>query len=320
MEADRVGRKTLRSGVEEVRLSVKMGALLGRRRGLLDSERTGPYFHPSLHAILASEFHAKLSATRSVRLPFTLNYARRQNPLRPRSKNRRTLPRARMPLCGSLIPTIPNRFDFVVEANARWITGLGGGLWLQGRGANRTGERPTWRLLEVTKEMGASPLFPIWRIPGVDPGARTQHAEKRMLSGIDHNPGMSAPDRQIAGLGICYSAEFVNPRVEVGRGSVVIGEASALIEGVDQVRAIWRVMAGISATRTIADPSCRVMAHGPVVLCRLSCPSAPGTNHQAEQKPITPRLCSENHMICLYRSFVEEAYITGVLALSGKDV
>src|SRR5580692_8283031 len=63
-----------------------------------------------------------------------------------------------------------------------------------------------------------------------------------MLSGIDHNPGMSAPDRQIAGLRIYHSAEFVNPHVEVGRGSVVIGEASALIEGVDQVRAVWRVM------------------------------------------------------------------------------
>jgi len=103
--------------------------------------------------------------------PFSLNYALPRNPLRPRSKNRRTLPRARMPLYASLIPTIPNRFDFVVEANARRITGLGGGLWLQGRGANRAGERPSWRLLEVTEEMGASPLFPIGRIPGVDSGA-----------------------------------------------------------------------------------------------------------------------------------------------------
>jgi len=102
--------------------------------------------------------------------PFGLNYALPRNPLRPRSKSRRTLPRARMPLYASLIPTIRNRFDFVVEANARRITGLGGGLWLQGRGANRTGEGPTW-LLEVTKEMGASPLFPIGRIPGVDSGA-----------------------------------------------------------------------------------------------------------------------------------------------------
>src|SRR5580658_10678499 len=102
--------------------------------------------------------------------PLSLNYALPRSRLRPRSKNRRTLPRARMPLYASLIPTIPNRFDFVVEANARRITGFGGGLWLQGRRANRAGKRATSRLLEVTKEVGASPLCPVWRIPGVDPG------------------------------------------------------------------------------------------------------------------------------------------------------
>lgn len=66
-----------------------------------------------------------------------------------------------------------------------------------------------------------------------------------MLGGIDHDPGVSAPYGQVARLGICYPAEFVNPCVEVGRGGVVIGEAGALVEGVDQVRAIGRVMAGM---------------------------------------------------------------------------
>lgn len=68
-----------------------------------------------------------------------------------------------------------------------------------------------------------------------------------MLRGIDHNPGMSGPDRQVAGLRVCDSAEFVDPCVEVGRGRVVVREPGAFIEGVDQVRAVEgaRVMTGI---------------------------------------------------------------------------
>jgi len=69
-----------------------------------------------------------------------------------------------------------------------------------------------------------------------------------MPGGVDHNPGMSAPDGEVARLRIRHSAEFVNPGVEVGRGGVLIREADALIEGVDQVGAIGRgtrVMAGM---------------------------------------------------------------------------
>jgi len=66
-----------------------------------------------------------------------------------------------------------------------------------------------------------------------------------MLGGVDHNPGMTAPDGQIAGLRICHAPEFINSGVEVGRGGVVIGVARALIKSVDEVRAIGLVMAGM---------------------------------------------------------------------------
>ena len=116
---------------------------------------------------------------------------------------------------------------------------------LQIRSPHRTGGRAAWNSLEVTKETRPSPLFPIGRIPGIDSGTGAQQAEERMLDGIDYDPGMSAPDGQIAGLRVYHSAEFVNPCVEVGRGSVIIGVAGALIKTVDEMRAIGLVMAGM---------------------------------------------------------------------------
>ncbi len=118
-------------------------------------------------------------------------------------------------------------------------------LLLQIRSPHRTGRRPACIPLEVTKETGPSPLFPVGGIPGVDSGAGTQHAEERMLGGIDHDPRMSAPDGQIAGLRICHPPELVNPCVQIGRGSVIIGVAGALIEPVDEVRAIGFVVPGM---------------------------------------------------------------------------
>lgn len=125
------------------------------------------------------------------------------------------------------------------------MTGLDDGLWLRWCIPGRAGDAAAGNGLEVTKEMGPSPLCPIGRIPRIDSGACTQHAEKGMLRGIDHDPGMSAPDGQVARLRTCYSTEFVSPCVEVGRWGIVIGEAGALVNGVDQVRAIGRVTAGM---------------------------------------------------------------------------
>jgi hypothetical protein len=73
-----------------------------------------------------------------------------------------------------------------------------------------------------------------------DTRARTQHAEKGMLNGIDHNPSMSAPDGQVARLRICDSSKFVDARVEIRRARVFIRETGALIESVDKVGAIAR--------------------------------------------------------------------------------
>ena len=66
---------------------------------------------------------------------------------------------------------------------------------------------------------------------------------------IDHNPCVPGPDRQIARLRPCHSAEVLNPSIEVGRRRVVIRETGTLIECVDQVGAIRgaRMMTGIES-------------------------------------------------------------------------
>src|SRR5271169_859391 len=66
-----------------------------------------------------------------------------------------------------------------------------------------------------------------------------------MPGGIDHNPGMSGPDGQVAGLRMGHSPKFLDPCIEVGRGRVFIRETSALVERMDQMRAIGRVTGGM---------------------------------------------------------------------------
>ena len=70
-----------------------------------------------------------------------------------------------------------------------------------------------------------------------------------MLGGIDHDPGMSGPDGQVARLRVFHSPEFVDPRVEVRRTCVAIRETGALVESVDKVGAIGgeTMMAGIES-------------------------------------------------------------------------
>ena len=96
--------------------------------------------------------------------------------------------------------------------------------------------------------MGLSALFPIRRIVQSDAGARTQHAEKGMLNGIDHNPSMSAPDGQVARLRICDSSKFVDTRVQARRARVFIRQTGELVDSVDKVGAVeskLRMIAGI---------------------------------------------------------------------------
>ena len=67
-----------------------------------------------------------------------------------------------------------------------------------------------------------------------------QDTEKGMLSGIHHDPSMSAPDGQVARLWSCDLPKLVGPPIKVRRARVLKGEARALIECVDKMRAIGR--------------------------------------------------------------------------------
>ena len=71
-----------------------------------------------------------------------------------------------------------------------------------------------------------------------------QDAEKGMLSGTHHDASMSAPDSQVARLRSGDSAKLVGPLVKVRRARVLKGEARALIECVDKMRAIGREIRG----------------------------------------------------------------------------
>src|SRR5258706_3022482 len=122
---------------------------------------------------------------------------------------------------------------------------------LRALGSSRTANQ-TFAWADVTKEAGSSPLFPIRRIVRIDAGARTQHAEKGMLSGVDHNPSMSLPDGQVAWLRTSHSPKFVNPDVKIRGTRVPIRETGAPIEFMDKVRAIGieiRMRAGIQSTQ-----------------------------------------------------------------------
>ena len=106
------------------------------------------------------------------------------------------------------------------------------------RSPNRGGAGAPRSRLDITKEAGLPPLFPIRRIIRGDTGARTQLAEERMMNRIDYNPGMSAPDGQVARLRTCDSSKFVDPRIKVRRARVFIRQTGALIDSVDKVGAV----------------------------------------------------------------------------------
>src|ERR1700716_3139967 len=96
--------------------------------------------------------------------------------------------------------------------------------------------------------MRLSPLSPVRRIVRSEAWARTKHAEKKMLIGIDHNPSMSAPHGQVARSRTCDSSKFVDTRVKVRRDRVFIRQTGKLIHSVDKVGAVeskLSVIAGI---------------------------------------------------------------------------
>src|SRR3981081_4606370 len=116
------------------------------------------------------------------------------------------------------------------------------------RSPNRGGAGAPWNRLDVTKEMRPSPLSPVRRIVRSEAWARTEHAEKGMLIGIDHNPSMSAPHGQVPRSGTCDSSKFYYARLEVRRARVFIRQTGELIDSVDKVGAVeskLSVIAGI---------------------------------------------------------------------------
>jgi hypothetical protein len=108
-----------------------------------------------------------------------------------------------------------------------------------------------------------------------------------MLGGIDHNSGMSGPDGQVAGLRPGHPPEFVNPRVEVRRGRVFIGEPGVLIECVDQVRAVGgkaRTVAGIECDTQNGQALMPSQGPGPSRLSLILLCQRGRDARQAEQK------------------------------------
>ena len=65
-----------------------------------------------------------------------------------------------------------------------------------------------------------------------------QSAEERVVPGTDDNADVSGPDHQIARLRVLHSAEVVGAAIQVGGVRVGIGESGAVIDGVNQVRAV----------------------------------------------------------------------------------
>src|ERR1700752_5120143 len=59
-----------------------------------------------------------------------------------------------------------------------------------------------------------------------------------MLNRIHHNPRMSRPNRQVAGLRTAYAAKFGDPRIKLRRTRILIRETRATILCVDEVGAI----------------------------------------------------------------------------------
>ena len=61
---------------------------------------------------------------------------------------------------------------------------------------------------------------------------------KGVLRRIHHNPNMSWPGHQIAGLGVQDVAELLDSEVEARGTYIGIGEASALVEDVNEMGTI----------------------------------------------------------------------------------
>lgn len=91
---------------------------------------------------------------------------------------------------------------------------------------------------EVAIEPGGASSLPVGGVVLGGSGAVAQGAEEGVAPGIDNNADVSWPNYEVTGLRVMHSSKVVIATIEIGRGSVGIGEAGAIINGMDQVGAV----------------------------------------------------------------------------------
>src|ERR1700690_3545564 len=80
--------------------------------------------------------------------------------------------------------------------------------------------------------------FPIGRLVIVDAGAGSHEAEENVLRGLNHDADVSSPNDQVAGLGLLDSLKSFDAGVEIRRGRIGVRKSSALVDGMNQMRAV----------------------------------------------------------------------------------
>ena len=78
-------------------------------------------------------------------------------------------------------------------------------------------------------------MFPIIRYVGRDLYTSSQGAEETVLQRIDYDPHMTPPDYQIPGLWLRNALEFFDPPIKSARRRILVVQANALIQGMNQV-------------------------------------------------------------------------------------
>ena len=65
-----------------------------------------------------------------------------------------------------------------------------------------------------------------------------QGAEKRVMSGTDHDADVSGPNDEISGLGMLHPSKMVAASIQAGRVRISVREPGAYVDGMNQVGAI----------------------------------------------------------------------------------
>ena len=91
---------------------------------------------------------------------------------------------------------------------------------------------------DVTIEPWVSSALPIWRLVIIDPGSRTHEAEEDVLGRFDDDPRVPSPNYKVPRLRQLDSLEPFDASVKVRRRRIGIREPSALVDGMDKMRAV----------------------------------------------------------------------------------